>query len=173
MVASGTIDGPVNAGDRIQLDFQFFAIFRPGTAQVEFARISAIVGGTPVSGEMNNFIPAASGEAIEGFVSTQPFPAGAQANSEWNIVFRVRWDEPTYQSNRTFAGLFPALDVRLLSGGITCIGDYNQDGGVDGPDIQAFFADWETGSDRADLNSDGGVDGGDVQTFFFAWESGC
>jgi hypothetical protein len=50
--------------------------------------------------------------------------------------------------------------------------DYNQDGGVDGPDIEAFFIDWEAGLPAADVNQDGGVDGGDVQTFFIAWEAG-
>ncbi|MCX5689915.1 MAG: hypothetical protein NTV94_09075, partial [Planctomycetota bacterium] len=36
-----------------------------------------------------------------------------------------------------------------------CIGDYNCDGGIDGSDVQAFFAEWEIGAAGADLNSDG------------------
>jgi hypothetical protein len=55
----------------------------------------------------------------------------------------------------------------------SCIGDYNCDGGVDGTDIGAFFADWESGNASADLNSDGGVDGQDVEVFFGHWEAGC
>jgi hypothetical protein len=54
-----------------------------------------------------------------------------------------------------------------------CIGDYNCDGGVDGSDVQAFFADWEIGAAEADLNSDGGVGGEDVELFFLRWENGC
>ncbi|MBS0197141.1 MAG: DNRLRE domain-containing protein [Planctomycetes bacterium] len=54
-----------------------------------------------------------------------------------------------------------------------CIGDYNQDGGIDGSDVQAFFTDWEAGLDVADVNQDGGVDGGDTQFFFEHWEAGC
>ncbi len=53
-----------------------------------------------------------------------------------------------------------------------CPADFNQDGGIDGADVQAFFAAWETGSPAADVNQDGGVDGTDVEVFFAAWESG-
>ena len=54
-----------------------------------------------------------------------------------------------------------------------CPGDYNQDGGVDGADIETFFLDWETGQAAADVNRDGGVDGADVEGFFARWEGGC
>jgi hypothetical protein len=53
-----------------------------------------------------------------------------------------------------------------------CIADFNQDGGVDGSDVEAFFAAWETGDASADANADGGIDGADVETFFIAWEQG-
>jgi hypothetical protein len=54
-----------------------------------------------------------------------------------------------------------------------CIGDYNCDGGVDGSDVPAFFAEWESGASGADLNTDGGVDGEDIEFFFVRWENGC
>jgi hypothetical protein len=53
-----------------------------------------------------------------------------------------------------------------------CAADYNQDGGTDGADVAAFFADWEMGSGCADTNQDGGIDGADVATFFSLWEAG-
>ncbi|MBL9000082.1 MAG: hypothetical protein JNK25_02960 [Phycisphaerae bacterium] len=53
------------------------------------------------------------------------------------------------------------------------VGDFNQDGGVDGGDVEAFFTAWENAEPAADVNQDGGIDGGDVQTFFLAWEAGC
>lgn len=53
-----------------------------------------------------------------------------------------------------------------------CPADYNQDGGVDGGDVEAFFTDWEASTGCADTNQDGGVDGGDVEAFFNAWEGG-
>ncbi|MBS0195616.1 MAG: hypothetical protein JSR77_02555 [Planctomycetes bacterium] len=54
----------------------------------------------------------------------------------------------------------------------SCPADYNQDGGVDGADVGAFFPDWENSAACADVNLDGGIDGGDVEAFFAAWEAG-
>ncbi|MBS0197990.1 MAG: hypothetical protein JSR77_14635 [Planctomycetes bacterium] len=53
-----------------------------------------------------------------------------------------------------------------------CPADFNQDGGIDGADVGAFFSAWEAGDPSADVNADGGVDGADVTTFFAAWEAG-
>jgi spore coat protein A len=53
-----------------------------------------------------------------------------------------------------------------------CPADFNQDGGVDGADVEAFFDAWESGAPSADVNQDGGIDGSDVETFFAAWEAG-
>ena len=58
------------------------------------------------------------------------------------------------------------------STGCGCAADFNQDGGVDGADVSAFFTDWEAGTGCADTNQDGGIDGSDVDTFFFVWEAG-
>jgi len=54
-----------------------------------------------------------------------------------------------------------------------CPADMNQDGGVDGEDVNAFFAVWEAGEALGDLNADGGVDFADVSFFFDHWENGC
>jgi hypothetical protein len=61
----------------------------------------------------------------------------------------------------------------LVGEGTHCPGDFNQDGGVDGLDIEAFFIAWSAGEAAADLNEDGGIDGGDIEAFFLAWECGC
>jgi hypothetical protein len=53
-----------------------------------------------------------------------------------------------------------------------CPADFNQDGGIDGQDVEAFFTTWEAGDAAADVNADGGVDGGDIETFFVFWEAG-
>ncbi len=55
---------------------------------------------------------------------------------------------------------------------LECPADFNQDGGIDGADVDAFFAAWEGGVCDADVNADGGVDGTDVDTFYAAWEAG-
>jgi hypothetical protein len=56
---------------------------------------------------------------------------------------------------------------------VSCLSDFNLDGGVDGEDLFVFFAAWEQGQPEADVNQDGGVDFGDVVTFFERWENGC
>jgi hypothetical protein len=53
-----------------------------------------------------------------------------------------------------------------------CAADFNQDGGIDGVDVGAFFAFWETGEPCGDVNQDGGIDGADVDYFFAVWENG-
>ena len=53
-----------------------------------------------------------------------------------------------------------------------CPADFNQDGGVDGGDVESFFISWEAGASPADVNADGGVDGSDVESFFTAWQAG-
>jgi hypothetical protein len=53
-----------------------------------------------------------------------------------------------------------------------CYADINEDGGIDGADVEAFFNLWESGDPIADLNNDGGIDGTDVEFFFAVWEEG-
>ncbi len=54
-----------------------------------------------------------------------------------------------------------------------CPADFNQDGGIDGVDVEAFFIAWQAAEPEADINTDGGVDGGDVETFFLLWSAGA
>lgn len=70
--------------------------------------------------------------------------------------------------------LQPGVVASTLTGpypSCLCPSDWNGDGGVDGGDLTAFFADWEAGD--ADLNADGGTDGSDIGVFFGFWEAGC
>ena len=60
----------------------------------------------------------------------------------------------------------------VLTLDFACLADFNQDGGVDGADVDAFFTAWATGVAAADINLDGGVDGSDIEPFFALWESG-
>lgn len=62
-----------------------------------------------------------------------------------------------------------ADEVMLVLSG-PCDGDFNIDGGIDGSDVDAFFADWQQGLPSADINDDGGVDGADVTVFLQRWE---
>ena len=53
-----------------------------------------------------------------------------------------------------------------------CAADYDNNGGVDGGDLAAFFADFEGGETCADVDQNGGVDGGDLGYFFQVFEAG-
>lgn len=44
--------------------------------------------------------------------------------------------------------------------------DYDENGGIDGADLGAFFADYEEGHPAADLDQNGGIDGTDLALFF-------
>jgi hypothetical protein len=67
---------------------------------------------------------------------------------------------------------YESISIDNLTNPPRCAADYNQDGGVDGADVEAFFVDWQDGLFPADVNQDGGVDGADVQTFFTLWATG-
>ncbi|MBS0198007.1 MAG: hypothetical protein JSR77_14720 [Planctomycetes bacterium] len=73
-------------------------------------------------------------------------------------------------SNCGFTGRAYMIDMG--EPGSACPADFNQDGGVDGADVQSFFVAWEASDASADVNQDGGIDGGDVESFFAAWEAG-
>jgi hypothetical protein len=77
-------------------------------------------------------------------------------------------------SNNTYLG--PTLVVFAIEGGANpcppCAADYDNNGGVDGGDLGAFFADFEAGETCADVDGNGGVDGGDLGFFFAVFEAG-
>ncbi len=75
-------------------------------------------------------------------------------------------------SDVTFVNNAGASFVLTLPPEDPCFADYNQDGGIDGADVEAFFVDWAQGLAEADTNLDGGVDGSDVGTFFGQWSAG-
>ena len=52
-----------------------------------------------------------------------------------------------------------------------CYADYDNSGGIDGDDVIAFFADWDSGAECADADASEGVDGDDVILFFSAWDA--
>ena len=54
----------------------------------------------------------------------------------------------------------------------SCAADYDNNGGVDGGDLGAFFLDFEAGETCADVDQNGGVDGGDLGYFFTVFEAG-
>lgn len=53
-----------------------------------------------------------------------------------------------------------------------CAADFDGNGGIDGADLSAFFADYEAGAGCADVDENGGIDGSDLAAFFGAYEAG-
>lgn len=53
-----------------------------------------------------------------------------------------------------------------------CEADFDDNGGVDGGDLSAFFSAFEEGVLCADIDRNGGVDGGDLAMFFQLFEEG-
>lgn len=75
----------------------------------------------------------------------------------------------------TFVGSTDAIVIAALPV-ITqcpnCPADFDEDGGVTGADIAAFFAEFEGGLPCADTDQDGGITGADIAVFFVAYEAG-
>jgi hypothetical protein len=65
------------------------------------------------------------------------------------------------------AGICPSACSWQADG---CFADFNNDDGVDGDDVIAFFADWDNSNDCADVDDSDGVDGDDVILFFASWD---
>ncbi|MFZ4573078.1 MAG: hypothetical protein ACOYN0_01695 [Phycisphaerales bacterium] len=73
------------------------------------------------------------------------------------------------------------VQVTVLAGGPQCdwrvdgcYADFNNDGGIDGDDVIAFFGAWDSNGPCADVDGSSGVDGDDVIAFFGQWDSnGC
>ena len=63
------------------------------------------------------------------------------------------------------------LGIAWMNANGICPADVNDDGGVDGDDVIAFFTSWDAGS--GDFNRDGGTDGDDVIAFFIRWDMNC
>ena len=76
-------------------------------------------------------------------------------------------------TNNAWRGPSIVVFASATGGGCpVCAADFNQDGGVDGSDIEAFFIAWEAGDTCGDVNLDGGTDGSDIEAFFVTWEAG-
>lgn len=88
--------------------------------------------------------------------------------------YSISWGCDAVASTSGIAGMSGSYDIslELYDPRPLCTGDFNQNGGTDGGDVEAFFLAWEPGEMAADVNRDGGVDGADVEEFFMQWEQG-
>ncbi len=126
------------------------------------AQFSVLVGGATAHQWRKNGVNISNGPNI----------TGATTNT-LTILSATEGDEGVYTCFVTTPCGTGLSDRALLTvDQIPCPADYNQDGGIDGADVDAFYADWEAGDLNADVNQDGGVDGADVDYFFEKWEAG-
>ena len=103
------------------------------------------------------------------FSSTNPTWGGLYVGGAFNSVAGDNFNNNTIES-QGIAWLKPSTTPCNTCP--ACPADYNQDGGVTGDDIAAFFADFENGADCADTNIDGGITGDDIAAFFTVFEAG-
>ncbi|MCX5688438.1 MAG: hypothetical protein NTV94_01370 [Planctomycetota bacterium] len=171
--------------------FQFDAAYQAiaiGTLAMPYPAIAAAnVGQMPA---MIAVIGEGSSPCLGGTLSMSLVGASAQFQYQWyhdGVPISLEENATAQMDTLTIAGVQAAdagsysCNVMTSCGSVTsnslgvafCQGDFNCDGGVDGLDVDAFFTQWENGSQTADLNADGGVDGGDVSAFFERWEAGC
>jgi len=103
------------------------------------------------------------------FSSTNPTWGGLYVGGAFNSVAGDNFNNNTIES-QGIAWLKPSTTPCNTCP--ACPADYNQDGGVTGDDIAAFFADFENGADCADTNIDGGITGDDIAALFTVFEAG-
>ena len=120
--------------------------------------------------------------------STQTFAQNASANAlRWGTLYNFRFvanvgpetADATLGLFKPAAGQPDAFVVGSIdipgtpvSPCAACPADYDDNGGVDGGDLAAFFTDFEAGEGCADVDGNGGVDGGDLAMFFSLFEAG-
>ncbi|MBS0197766.1 MAG: hypothetical protein JSR77_13510 [Planctomycetes bacterium] len=149
----GTVEFTLGAGSAFTLTYNLVSVI--GAASVDLYHRDS---------DTYVFILAATSQGTLADVIVGDLPAGRYLLS-WGASVATQTGGP--------ANVTTSYDFNLQIGGAgPCIGDFNQDGGVDGADVEAFFVPWQEGDAAADVNGDGGVDGADVETFFLAWQAG-
>jgi len=158
----------------------------PAPAQAcggEPATFTVEATGTDVAYQWQIDDPAAPGTWINLSASPVALPCGGTAslapgaNASAAIAVNPCPGIETYSvrcvaSNACGASPSSTAAFTVISCSPPCPADFNQDGGVDGADIEAFFIAWEAGEPASDVNADGGTDGADIETFFTAWQAG-
>lgn len=118
---------------------------------------------------------AATGDTVEEFDSRY---GGQVAGTAAGVLppgdYSISWGCAAFANPSGFESMSTSYTFSLTIDAQSplCPADFNQDGGIDGSDVDAFFTAWESGDPSADTNSDGGVDGADVEAFFAVWEAG-
>ncbi len=126
------------------------------------ASFSVVIGGATAYQWLRNGLTISNGPKYDGTNTPNLTIFACEQSDEANYSCFVRTPCGNVTSNN---GLLTVDEL-------PCPADFNQDGGIDGSDVQAFYDAWESGFAEADVNFDGGVDGNDVDYFFERWEAG-
>ncbi|MBS0197770.1 MAG: M36 family metallopeptidase [Planctomycetes bacterium] len=156
-----TVAGSITAGDTDYYSYQFT------TGDVVTFNIAAAA---PLDARLNLY--NSGGIILRQEDGTSTGPGGDSPIHAYTVPSTGTYYISVFAASGTggyFGVAYLSTNTRPLP---LCFADFNQDGGVDGADVDAYFAAWELGQPDADVNQDGGVDGGDVGTFFAAWEAG-
>jgi 3',5'-cyclic AMP phosphodiesterase CpdA len=108
-------------------------------------------------------VPLGNGRFRVAFQNWHTFPLNAGDANFTVTGFELR----PYANTVTLVGPANALVPIPV-----CPGDFDNDGGVTGADVEAFFRAFEAGDFLADVDTDGGVTGADIQFFFANFEAG-
>ncbi len=122
------------------------------------------------AGDADNGTPSVDLNVVEAVISTQSLITAGWPDFTGRPLQSITFSDSFSQV--ADVGIFAATIRDSIPAGAPCPADFNQDGGIDGADVEAFFIAWEGGDPSSDVNQDGGIDGGDVETFFIAWEAG-
>jgi len=146
-----------------------------GNASARLGISSAAPIGGRITPERYLTTLTAPGQGAGEGLATFHWPITANIASGGQVVY-VQWFV-TDSSATGGQALSPVARIPFFCGSSgcpqPCRADMNNDGGVDGQDIESFFDVWEAGDVVGDFNTDGGVDGQDVVAFFAMWELGC
>ncbi len=143
-----------------------------GTADITAEGGSGMAGGKVSFNEFQNLYTGFM------FRGEMLFTIGGVAVTGWGVAVADLGSSATAVSTVTVhASGMDELDIsniqkQAAATAPPCSADFNRDGGIDGADVDAFFASWDAGAAAADVNGDGGVDGSDVEVFFAQWSNG-
>lgn len=159
-------------GSTVQLSFSAKGNAGPGGVGFYALRVLNVSGAIVANSGLQVFFPGASVAQYSTAALTVP-AFGEPPNDGYFAFVEIVVAAGAFDGSTINATIDNVMvEGTIGEGGPACPADFNQDGGVDGADIEAFFTVWETGDPSADVNADGGVDGTDVETFFAAWEAG-
>lgn len=174
-IATATATGGIANPSASTVNFNSGAIWNGQTGNlttVGSAGSSSFYGAFDMNGNVREWIQdTAFSQGFRGQMGGD-FTSGFNANP--NFVFGL---DPAFVSFQTPTIEGSDVGIRFASpvegpACAACAADFDQDGGVTGSDVAAFFANFEASAACADVDQDGGVTGSDVSAFFLAFEAG-